>query len=96
MKIIFTELARLELLAAIDYYELELSGLGKRFQKEVKDAVNRISQYPFAWSTEKKGIRKYIMQNFPYQLIYSVADDHILILAVAHQHRKPDYWLDKQ
>ncbi len=95
MKVVFTELARLELLDAIDYYELEFSGLGKRFQQEVKSAIKRIIQYPDAWPSERNGIRKYVMHKFPYKLIYSLEQDHILIIAVAHQHRKPDYWVDR-
>ncbi len=95
MKVVFTELARLELLDAIDYYELEFSGLGKRFQQEVKSAIKRIIQYPDAWPSERNGIRKYVMHKFPYKLIYSLEPDHILIIAVAHQHRKPDYWVDR-
>ncbi|WP_367155173.1 type II toxin-antitoxin system RelE/ParE family toxin [Methylomonas sp. HYX-M1] len=95
MKVVFTELARLELLDAIDYYELEFSGLGKRFQQEVKSAIKRIIQYPDAWPSERNGIRKYVMHKFPYKLIYSLEQDHILIIVVAHQHRKPDYWVDR-
>ncbi len=72
MKVVFTELARLELLDAIDYYELEFSGLGKRFQQEVKSAIKRIIQYPDAWPSEQNGIRKYVMHKFPYKLIYSL------------------------
>lgn len=29
---------------------------------------------------------------FPYKLMYAVESDHIYVIAVAHQHRKPDYW----
>ncbi len=27
---------------------------------------------------------------------YEIEEDHIFIIAVAHQHRKPDYWIKRQ
>lgn len=27
--------------------------------------------------------------------MYSIEDDHIVIIAVAHQHRNPEYWVDR-
>lgn len=31
----------------------------------------------------------------PCKILYSIEEDHIFVIAVAHQHRKPDYWMDK-
>jgi len=95
MRIIFTKYAKLELEDAVRYYELEYSGLGKRFKQEVKMAALRIVEYPQAWSIERGDIRKCFLHKFPYKLLYSIEKNHILVIAVAHQHRKPDYWIDK-
>ncbi len=95
MKVVFTELARHELSEAIAYYELEYEGLGKRFEEEVKLSIERIVKFPMTWSIERGDVRKYLMHKFPYKLLYSIEKDHILIIAVAHFHRKPDYWVDK-
>jgi hypothetical protein len=48
MRVIFTKFAKLELEDAIRYYELEYSGLGKRFKQEVRMAALRITEYPQA------------------------------------------------
>jgi plasmid stabilization system protein ParE len=95
MKIIFSEIAKEELEDAVHYYEGEYSGLGLRFKEEVKDALQRIAQYPRAWSIEKNEIRRYLLHKFPNKLLYSIETDHIFIIAVAHQHRQPDYWMDR-
>ena len=29
------------------------------------------------------------------KLLYSIEMDHVFIIAVAHQHRNPDYWVDR-
>ncbi|HGY55887.1 MAG TPA: type II toxin-antitoxin system RelE/ParE family toxin [Caldithrix abyssi] len=95
MNVLFTTYAKQELEDAFHYYELENPGLGKRFKTEIKRAVLRITQYPKAWSVERGDVRKYILHTFPYKLLYSIEKDHILIIAVAHQHRKPDYWIER-
>lgn len=95
MKVIFTELAHAELLDACEYYELEFSGLGKRFKREVKQAIKRIIQFPLAWQKERGDVRKCLLHKFPYKILYSIESDHLLIIAIAHLHRKPDYWVNR-
>ncbi len=95
MKIIFSEYAKLELEDATYFYELEFEGLGQRFKEEVEKALKRISEYPKAWSMERSNVRKCLLHKFPYKLLYSIEEDHIFIIAVSHQHRKPDYWIDR-
>ncbi len=94
MRVVFSKFAQLELEDATLFYELEFTGLGKRFRQEVRQAAKRISDYPNAWSIERGEIRRCLLHRFPYKLLYSVETDHIFIVAIAHQHRKPDYWID--
>ncbi len=94
MRIVYSALARQELEDAARYYELEHEGLGQRFRQEVKKAARRITRYPQAWSLERGEVRKCLLHKFPYKLLYSIERDHILVIAVAHQHRRPDYWVD--
>lgn len=95
MKVLFSDFAKRELDDAVQYLELEFEGLGTRFRSEVKLAAERISRHPLAWSVERGEIRKCLLHKFPYKLLYSIEADHILILAVAHQHREPEYWTDR-
>jgi len=96
MRVLFTEFARYEMEDSILYYEREFPGLGKRFKEEVRKATKRIAEYPTAWSKERGEVRRYLLHKFPYKLLYSIEPDHILILAVAHQHRRPDYWIERE
>lgn len=92
MKVVFTKFAQQELNDAITYYELEYAGLGLKFKEETKLTIIRISDNPKAWSVERGDIRKALLHRFPYKILCSLEKYHILILAIAHQHRKPDYW----
>ncbi len=44
-----------------------------------------------------KGIRRKVLRKFPYNLHYtcSIKSDLIVILAVAHQSRRPLYWINR-
>ena len=95
MRVIFTRIATQELEDAVRFYELEYAGLGRRFKEEVKKATLRIADYPKAWSIERGEVRKCLLHRFPYKLLYSVEEDHVLVIAIAHQHRKPDYWVGR-
>ena len=94
MDVIFTALARQELMDAKEFYNLELPGLGDRFTEEVRKSILRLQEYPLAWSIESGDIRKCLLHRFPYKILYAVEQKTILIIAIAHQHRKPDYWID--
>ncbi len=95
MKVIFSKYAKQELDDATRYYKLEHPWLGRRFREEIRKAAKRISEYPEAWPVEQGDVRKCILHKFPYKLLYSIEDDHIFIIAVAHLHRKPDYWIER-
>lgn len=95
MKVIFTTLAQWELEDTTSFYELQYPGLGARFKKEVEKSIEQIIEYPQGWSIERGDIRKTLLYKFPYKILYSLEEDHILIIAIAHQHRDPDYWVDR-
>jgi len=64
MRVIFTKLARQELEDAVRFYELEYSGLGRKFKEEVRKAALRIAAYPEGWSIERGNVRKCLLHIF--------------------------------
>lgn len=94
MRAVFSELARRELDDATIFLEVQNFGLGRRFRTEILSAVRRIQSFPQAWPIERPDIRKCVIRRFPYKILYSIEADHIFIIAIAHQHRHPDYWVD--
>ena len=51
MQIEFLDPARAEYDAAIAYYNEQKSGLGFDFEEEVKKCIQRIAEFPDAWSS---------------------------------------------
>jgi len=50
MRVKFSKYAVFELHDAIEFYNQEYPGLGNRFKQEIKEAAERIRDYPTAWS----------------------------------------------
>ena len=87
--------ARAELQEATWFYEDRRPGLGAEFAAEVKDTISRILLNPTSWAKVSGHVRRCRLRRFPYSVIYQVRRDLILILAVAHSRRNPDYWRDR-
>ena len=50
---------------------------------------------PLAWPESAEGTRKCLLTRFPYLVIYAPLPDELLVLAVGHQHRRPEYWRER-
>ncbi len=88
-----------ELLSAVSWYEDQQDGLGARFLAEVEQGSKRIADRPrigpvWTYSEVPEGVRRLSLQTFPYHLVY-VDDPRLVIVAVAHMKRHPDYWLSR-
>lgn len=94
MRIELSEFAAAELNDAYTYYELQLPGLGVELRQEITNTLKRIKAYPYAWPVDRGTIRKALLNKFPYKILFSIEDNIILVIAIAHQHREPDYWLE--
>ena len=92
MRVVFSELARLEMDDAAAYYETAFEGLGDAFKAEVREAALRIAKYPQAWTAVRGNVRKCLLHKFPFSILYAIETDHIFIIAIAHHHRRPTYW----
>ena len=92
MKIRFLIPARRELTDAVRYYNAQRMRLGEEFRDEVWETIQRIKKFPEAWHPLSASIRRCQMNRFPYGMIYVVSEKEILIVAVAHLHRAPEYW----
>jgi len=91
----YHEAAEEELLNEIGYLELQARGLGRRFLAEIRRAEDFIAQFPESAEEIGPGIRRKILHKFRYSLIYFIEKSGLLILAVAHQRRRPGYWVGR-
>ena len=84
--------AEAELLQEISYYSAIRPELGSKFELAVADAVRKAVAYPERGAPRSKSTRRWLVKEFPFGVIYRASQDEVLIVAVAHLRRKPDYW----
>ena len=95
MNIRFLAPAQRELDDAVAWYNEQVIGLGLEFLDELDRAVRRVLAFPLSYPEIEPGIRRCRLARFPYGLIYGVDDETVIIVAVAHLHRRPRYWIDR-
>lgn len=84
--------ARAELRAARNWY-YERSPLSAfAFAQTVQNAISRIKGAPNTFPLADHGTRKFALQRFPFTIFYRSSETEIVIVAVAHQKRRPGYW----
>ncbi len=83
-----------EMNSSAQYYNQQLSGLGLDFLKEIEKSLQIIEKGPERWPYYEQNIHKYNTRRFLFSIFYVFENDidKIIIIAVAHQKRKPGYW----
>lgn len=95
MSLRLLESAQAELDDAIDWYAAQAPGLGDAFLVETLRALELIEHHPDAWHPLTESTRRCRLRRFPHGVIYTRIDNDILVLAVAHLHRRPGNWRDR-
>ena len=74
---------------------VEAEGLGSDFIDQINEAVARIEKNPKAYPEMRSAVRRSLVHQFPFAILYKIAPDELLILAVMHLKRHPSYWIDR-
>ena len=62
------------------------------FAEELDVAAAAIEQTPGTWPAHDHGTRRFLLRRFPYSVVYRVEPTRIVVVAIAHAHRRPGYW----
>ena len=95
MMLITLDEAEQELAESVAYYEFREPGLGARFRDEVAAAVHWIIRNPEVPRLRPKGYRRVNLSAFPHYIAYVIRGDTIWIVAIAHGHRRPEFWIGR-
>src|SRR5688572_29920376 len=77
---------------AREFYLSKSVAVEETFRQEIEHAIAMIRDHPETWPTYVLGTRRFILNRFPYSLVYKTDGTHSLIVAIAHAKRKPGYW----
>jgi toxin ParE2 len=95
VNVTFLTLAEQEIDEAFTWFEQRAEGKGLEFLDELDRVVRLVRAYPYVSPQIEPEIRRCLFARFPYALIYGIAHDTLVVVAVTHTHRAPLYWVDR-
>jgi plasmid stabilization system protein ParE len=89
--------AKEEIREAAAWYEERGPGLGRRFVSAVSEVFESIEKQPDQFAhletlSDQIAIRRVLLRDFPYLVVFELFDDDVFVYAVAHAARRPNYW----
>jgi plasmid stabilization system protein ParE len=88
----FLEGAREDFDESFDYYRARSAGAAIGFTAAVDEAIDHIlanpGRFPFAYG----GCRYVALHRYPFRIVFRDETARVVIVAVAHAKRRPDYW----
>lgn len=92
MRVEFHPAAQAEAEGAQEWYEERSLLAAAGFLRELSDAIRRAVEAPDRHRRADPGTRRVMLDRFPFTVFYRIQSDVLLVVAVAHQKRRPGYW----
>ncbi len=99
MNVRYVPEALVEYEVAAAWYDDHSPGAGDGFADAIERAELLIAETPRTWPQwpgARTGVRRYLIPGLLYSIAYEIVGDEIVILAVAHQRRRPGYWFNRK
>lgn len=89
-----------EAIEAAAWYDRKRPGLGIGFELAIEAALDLLEEdlaplVPVPGASGELGAKRLLLRRFPYSIVVRDSDDECLVIAFAHQHRRPGYWRDR-
>ena len=98
MKLRLLDAAQRDIAETAEYYDSRQRGLGDKFIDTVESTLLRIEVSPESFAPLETlpaafGYRRARLLPFRYVAIYRITNDEVVVSAVVHTSRKPNFWL---
>jgi hypothetical protein len=81
---------------AAAWYESQRAGLGADFARAIDAALDLLEEeiVPLTVIPGRHGnrVKRLMLKRFPYDVVVTESRDEIVVVAFAHQSRRPGYW----
>lgn len=101
MKIRILDEAVAEIQSSRQYFNLQAAALGDRFLDDLEQALERIEAAPDSFPKletlpDSEPYCRALLKVFRYAVIFEIMGEELVVVAVAHTSRKPNYWLKRR
>jgi toxin ParE1/3/4 len=88
----YHEGATADVKSAVAWYQKRSPKAALDFIEELHRAADTIREAPDRWPLGKNNTRRFLLWRFPFSIIYSERETVVMVWAVAHGSRRPEYW----
>jgi plasmid stabilization system protein ParE len=97
LRLVWQSHAKVEFGEALKHYQNQAGlDIARDFSQAAMRAAQRLLRYPELGVKAGHGARRFVLHDYPYNLIYRVTPEAIIIVAVAHHSRRPGYWAGRR
>ena len=97
MRVVWQDHAKIELKEAVQYYRANAGGhVAHDFRDEVRHLTRQLLEHPEIGARIHREIRRYPLHDYPFNIIYRLTPEAIIVVALAHQSRRPGYWVRRR
>lgn len=94
-RLIITPEAEEDLAEVFLWYESMRKSLGHDFLLQIESGFRLIEREPLLFETQYKGVRRYLIERFPYKIFYRVEHETVVVLAILYGGRNPAWIKEK-
>ena len=95
----FTAAAEAELRQATSWYTERDPRVGWRFTAEIRRTLELLESFPQIGgrvpAVADPALRRLPVHSFPYHVVFVDMDDHLEVVAIAHNRRQPAYFMPR-
>ena len=88
--------ARDEYREAALYYVKDSPRIVAAFVEQVESGLALVREQPTTWRVLRAGVRRYLVQQFPFGIYYTIEQDESIVWAIMHLHRQSGYWQERR
>ena len=89
---IFLAAASADFVDAVRHYRERSAPVARRFADEVRRNLDVLVERPHTCPVVRGEVRVKVLRRFPFSLLFMIEDERVVVVAVMHPRRRPDYW----
>ena len=87
--------AEMEYTNALCWYAERNENAALEFESEFDRSIREIAAHPNRFPKCDDRHRFFLMRKYPFQIIYRIHDGRLVLIAIAHTSREPNYWANR-
>ncbi len=87
--------AEVDFTESLKWYADRSKEAARAFSAEFDRALTQIVEQPERFPNCDERHRYYMMRRFPFRIIFRIVAEGIIVIAVAHTSRSPDFWAER-